>query len=331
MIICGGLVLVKILLLRSKELEELLSPESLIPEIENAFVRYSKNETVTPPRTVMWVEGNWWGVMQSYVPGYGVGVKTVSLIPQNPSRGLPTIQALVTLFDGLSGSPLAVMEGGVLTALRTGAASAVSAKYLAPRDVGPIGIIGTGYQARYQLRFVSSVYKTEDVVIYDVRPDQMRLFRAWAESAGFKVFEAASSEELVKKCKIVIEASTTKEPVILGKWLGKGQHVISIGAHARDYRALDDEAITKFGKIVVDSRKAVLEETGDVRIPLEKGLIKQEDIAELGEVAAGLRKGREGDELTLFKSVGLAIQDAAAAALAYRLARSRGLGIEVEL
>lgn len=321
----------KILILGSKELEELLKPEVLIPEIENAFMKYSRNETVTPPRTVMWVEGNWWGVMQSYVPDCGVGVKVVSLIPQNPSRGLPTIQALVTLFDGLNGSPLAVMEGGVLTALRTGAASAVSAKYLAPKDTGPIGIIGTGYQARYQLRFVSSVYKTDEVVIYDIRPEQMKTFRVWAESAGFRVIEASSSEDLVKKSKIVIEASTTKEPVILGKWLSRDQHVISIGAHAKDYRALDDEAITRFSKIVVDSRKAVLDETGDIRIPLEKSLIKQEDIAELGEVSAGYRKGRENDELTLFKSVGLAIQDAAAAALAYRLAKSKGIGIELEL
>ncbi len=321
----------KILILGSKELEELLKPEVLIPEIENAFIKYSRNETVTPPRTVMWVEGNWWGVMQSYVPDCGVGVKVVSLIPQNPSRGLPTIQALVTLFDGLNGSPLAVMEGGVLTALRTGAASAVSAKYLAPKDIGPIGIIGTGYQARYQLRFVSSVYRSDEVVIYDVRSDQMKTFRAWAENAGFRVIEAASSEDLVKKSKIVIEASTTKEPVILGKWLSRDQHVISIGAHAKDYRALDNEAITRFSKIVVDSRKAVLDETGDIRIPLEKGLIKQEDIAELGEVSAGYRKGRESDELTLFKSVGLAIQDAAAAALAYRLAKSKGIGIELEL
>ena len=321
----------RILLLRGKELEELLTPEVLIPEIENAFIKYSRNETVTPPRTVMWVEGNWWGIMQSYVPGYGVGVKVVSLIPQNPTRGLPTIQALVTLFDGLNGSPLAVMEGGVLTALRTGAASAVSAKYLAPKEVGPIGIIGTGYQARYQLRFVSSVYRTNEVVIHDIRPEQMKLFRNWAENTGFKVIEATSCRDLVERSKIIIEASTTKEPVILGRWLSKDQHVISIGAHAKDYRALDDEAITRFGKIVVDSRKAVLDETGDIRIPLEKGLIKQEDIAELGEVSAGYRKGRESEELTLFKSVGLAIQDVAAAALAYRLARGKGVGIEIEL
>ncbi|MEM2021607.1 MAG: ornithine cyclodeaminase family protein [Zestosphaera sp.] len=323
--------MVRVYLIRGHELENLLKPETLIPEVEQAFIRYSRRETVTPPRTVMWVEGNWWGVMQSYVPGYGVGVKVVSLIPQNPSKGLPTIQALVALFDEVTGSPLAVMEGSVLTALRTGAASAVSVKYMAPRESGPIGIIGTGFQAKYQLKFVSSVYKTDDVVVYDLSSDAVRSFKSWAEGMGFRVLEASSHEDLVRRSRVIVESSTTKEPVILGRWLSRNQHVVSIGAHARDHRALDDEALSRFSKVVVDSREAVLEETGDIRVPLERGVIRISEVAELGEVAAGTRKGREGDELTLFKSVGLAIQDTCAAALVYRLAKAKGLGIEVEL
>lgn len=269
--------------------------------------------------------------MQSYVPGYGVGVKVVSLIPQNPSRGLPSIQALVVLFDEIMGSPVALMEGGILTALRTGAASAVSVKYMAPSELGPIGIIGTGFQARYQLKFIASVYKSDEVVIHDLRSDAARSFKSWAEGIGFRVLEASSHEDLVRRSRVIVESSTTREPVILGKWLDKNQHVVSIGAHATNHRALDDEALSRFSKIVVDSRKAVLEETGDIRVPLEQGIIKIDKIAELGEVAANVRKGREGDELTLFKSVGLAIQDACAATLAYRLAKTKGLGIEVEL
>ncbi|MEM2005072.1 MAG: ornithine cyclodeaminase family protein [Zestosphaera sp.] len=323
--------MVRLLLIKGRELEELLKPEVLIPEIEQGFIKFSRNETVTPSRTVMWVEGNWWGVMQSYVPGYGVGVKVVSLIPQNPGRGLPTIQAVVALFDAVTGTPVAVVEGGILTALRTGAASAVSAKYMAPRESGPVGIIGTGFQAKQQLKFIASVYKTDDVIIYDVRGEAMKSFKAWAMDAGFRVIEASSHEDLVRRSRVIVEASTTKEPVIFGRWLGRNQHVVSIGAHARDHRALDDGAITKFSKVVVDSRKAVLEETGDIRVPIERGLIRIDDVAELGEVASGIKKGREDDELTLFKSVGLAIQDVCAAALAYKLARVRGLGTEVEL
>jgi len=321
----------KILILRSQELEELLKPEILVEEIARAFAAFSEGRTVTPPRTVMYVEGNWWGIMQSYVPGYGVGVKVVNIIPANRDRGLPTIQAIVALLDPITGSPLAVMEGGVLTALRTGAASAVSAKYMAPRERGALAIIGTGYQAIYQLRFVASIYKPEEVRIYDIRPEAMREFKKYAERLGFTVTECSRLEEVFANARVVIEASTTKTPVIYGRYLEPPVHVISIGAHMPDARALDDDVLKMAETIVVDSREAVLRETGDIRIPLEKGVVKMENIAELGEVVAGKKPGRVGRGVTVFKSVGLAIQDACAAGLAYKLAVEKGVGTLVEL
>lgn len=321
----------QILVLKGKELEEILKPEILVDEIANAFKAFSEGKTVTPPRTVMWVEGNWWGIMQSYVPGYGVGVKIVNIIPSNVERGLPTIQAIVTLFDPVNGSPLAVMEGGVLTALRTAAASAVSAKYMAPNEPGALAIIGTGYQARYQLRFVSAFFKPTEVRIYDIREEAADKFKEYAEGLGFKVTTCASSTEAVKGARVVIEASTTRTPVIFGKDLEPPVHVISIGAHTPEARAFDDDVLRLAESIVVDSREAVLRETGDIRVPLKKGIIKDEDIVELGEVVAGKRPGRKGSGITVFKSVGLAIQDACAAALAYKLAKERGIGSIVEL
>ncbi|OYT38638.1 MAG: ornithine cyclodeaminase [Desulfurococcales archaeon ex4484_58] len=323
--------MVEIIFLKGSELEELLKPEILVDEIAKAFKLFSEGKTVTPPRTVMWIEGNWWGIMQSYVPEYGVGVKIVNIIPANLERGLPTIQAIVTLFDPVIGSPLAVMEGGVLTALRTGAASAVSTKYMAPREEGALAIIGTGYQARYQLRFVSTYFKPVEVRIYDVREEAMNSFKKYAEELGFRVVKCSSLEEVFKNARVVIEASTTKTPVIHGKYLEPPVHVISIGAHIPEARALDDETIKHAENIVVDSREAVLKETGDIRIPLEKGLIKMEDIAELGEVVAGKKTGRKGGGITIFKSVGLAIQDACAAGLAYRLAKEKNIGRKIEL
>ncbi len=321
----------KIIILRGSELEELLKPDVLIDEIGKAFAMFSEGKTVTPPRTVMWVENNWWGIMQSYVPGYGVGVKIVNIIPANRERGLPTIQAIVTLFDPITGSPLAVIEGGVLTALRTAAASAVSAKYMAPKEKGALAIIGTGYQARYQLRFVSHIFNPEEVRIYDIREEAMNSFKKYAEKLGFTVVKCDRLEEVFKNARIVIEASTTKTPVIYGRYLEPPVHVISIGAHIPEARALDDEAIKMAETIVVDSREAVLRETGDIRIPLENGIIKEEDIAELGEVVSGRKTGRKGDGVTIFKSVGLAIQDACAAGLAYKLAKEKGIGSIVEL
>ena len=270
--------------------------------------------------------------MQSYVPGYGVGVKVVNVIPANLERGLPTIQAVVDLFDPVTGSPLAIMEGGVLTALRTAAASAVSAKYMAPEARGPIAIIGTGYQARYQLRFVSHVYKADEVRAYDIREEALESFRRYAEGLGFRVLKCRSAAEAVEGSSLVIEASTTRSPVIEGRYLASPAHVISIGAHVRDARALDDEAIRRAEVIVVDSREAVMLETGDVRIPIERGIITMDRVYELGEVAAGKKPGRlTGVGITIFKSVGLAIQDAAAASVAYRLALEKGVGRFIEL
>jgi ornithine cyclodeaminase/alanine dehydrogenase-like protein (mu-crystallin family) len=322
----------RVLLLSGRELEELLSPAILIDEVERAFVAFSEGRTVTPPRTVMWVEGNWWGVMQSYVPGYGVGVKVVNVIPANLERGLPTIQAIVNLFDPATGSPLAVMDGGVLTALRTGAASAVSAKYMAPRERGPIAIVGTGYQARYQLKFVSYVYRTDEVRIYDIREAAAESFKEYAESLGFRVVRCRSATEAIEGARVVIEATTTRTPVIEGRYLSRPTHVISIGAHMRDARALDDNTVSLAETVVVDSREAVMLETGDIRIPVEKGILTLDRVSELGEVASGRKKGRLTDEgITVFKSVGLAIQDAAAAAVAYREALRRGVGRYVDL
>lgn len=321
----------KILLLTGRELEELLKPEILIDEIGRAFALFSEGRAVMPPRTVMWIEDNWWGVMQAYVPNYGVGVKIVNVIPTNIEKNLPTIQALVTLFDPITGSPLAILEGNVLTALRTGAASAVSAKYMAPRTEGAIAIIGTGFQARYQLRFVSSVFETKDVKIYDLRPKAMELFKKYAESLGFNVTICNSPREAVKGARIVIEATTTEKPVVFGESLEPPVHVISIGAPMPQARALDDEVIRRAENIVVDSREAVMRETGDIRIPVKEGILKIDQVIELGEVVTGKKPGRIGNGITIFKSVGLAIQDACAAGLAYKLAKERNIGTEIEL
>ncbi len=321
----------EILILDGSTLEELLKPEILIDEIANAFKLYSEGKTVTPSRTVMYVEGNWWGIMQSYVPGYGVGVKIVNVIPANRQRGLPTIQALVTLFDPVTGTPLAVLEGSVLTGLRTAAATAASAKYMAPKEPGAIAVIGTGYQARYQLRFIASIFKPEEVRIYDVRKEALESYEKFVKSLGYEVYKAKDPVDAVRNARIVVEATTTENPVVFGDALEPPVHVISIGAHTPNARALDDAVIKKAEVIVVDSRKAVLEETGDIRIPLEKGLIKMEDIAELGEVVAGKKPGRLGNGITVFKSVGLAIQDACTAGLVYRLAKEKSRGFSIKI
>ncbi len=291
----------------------------------------SEGKVVMPSRTVMWVKGNWWGIMQAYVPNHGVGVKIVNVIPKNVERGLPTIQALVTLFDEDLGSPLAVIEGSVLTALRTAAASALSIKYLAPTE-GSLGIIGTGYQARYQLRFALEYFKAHEVKIYDVRPKAMEGFKRYArEELGIDVTVCKNSDEVVKGASLIIEASTTKEPVIHGRYLSEPVHVVSIGAHTPESRAIDDDAIKLANYFVVDYRKAVLEETGDVIIPVKEGLLNINKVCELGELVSGKCVVRKGEGVSIYKSVGVAIQDVCAANYAYKLATKERLGKYVEL
>ncbi|AFH42771.1 ornithine cyclodeaminase family protein [Fervidicoccus fontis] len=318
-----------VLLVSGNEIENLMDLNLVSKAIEDALIKFSKRETLTPERTVMRIKGNWWAVMQSYIPSEGIGVKVVSQIPENFSRGLPTIQAVTLLFNESNGELIGIFDGNILTALRTGAASAISIKYLAPKNTGPIGIIGTGYQAKYQLKFSSLFYKTRELMIFDINKNRENEFKTWAESLGYVVSSANSIEELVKSSKVVIEATTTKTPIILGEWLDDDKHIISIGAHSLEERALDDEAIKKIGKIVVDSRNATLNEAGDIAEPVKKGILDFEDITEIGEIAAGKKKGREGNEITLFKSVGLAVEDVAVALLAYNIAKSKGLGKEI--
>ncbi len=324
-------VTTEILVLSGEDLERILKPEELVEAVGEAFKALSEGRTVTPSRTVMWVEGNWWGIMQSYVPDYGVGVKVVNIIPKNVERGLPTIQAIVTLFDPETGSPKAVMEGGVLTALRTAAASALSIKYLAPRTPGPVAIIGAGYQARYQLKFALHYFKATEVRIYDIRREASESYASFVKELGLKLVICSSSREAVRGARLVIEASTTKEPVIFSDSLTPPVHIVSIGAHTPEARAFDDRVIRMAEAVVVDSRKAVMEETGDIRLPVEAGALRLEDVCELGELVAGKCGGRVGNGITVYKSVGVAVQDACTAGLAYRLAKELGVGKVIKL
>ncbi len=321
----------KVLFIPSHVLEEVLEPSKLVSVLAEAFAKFSRGETVTPHRTVMWVEGNWWGVMQSYVPNCGVGVKVVNVIPGNRARGLPTISALVTLYDPATGSPLAVIEGRVLTALRTAAASALSIKLMAPKGGGALAFVGTGYQARYHLKLITKLLDFTEVRAYDVSRDALENFKKFAEGLGLDVKAVGNLREVFEGARVVIEATTTEEPVILGKFLQPPVHVVSIGAHSPKARALDDEVVKVAEVIAVDSREACLRETGDIKLRVEGGVLRSEDLVELGEVVSGVKPGRLGDGITVFKSVGLAIQDACTAWLAYKLARERGLGFEVEL
>ena len=257
----------------------------------------------------------------------------VAQYDENLKCGLPTILASILLSDPQNGKPLAMMEGAYLTALRTGAASGVATKYLARRDSKVVGVIGTGVQARTQIWAMTEVLRNiAKVKAYDVSPGRVEGFaKDISQKLGLDVETVETSKQCVENSDLIVVASTSRVPVLDGNWLTKGTHVNSIGVSGPEGRELDDTTIKK-AKIVVDTKEGVLAETGDLIIPIKRGIISQENIyAELHEIVGGKKPGRTSDdEVTCWKAVGMAIEDAAVAKLVYDKAKKEGIGKEVE-
>ncbi|MFB3149142.1 MAG: ornithine cyclodeaminase family protein, partial [Alphaproteobacteria bacterium] len=232
----------------------------------------------------------------------GMGVKLLSYYPRNDERDLPTHHAMIVLFRPETGEPLAMMEARLITEMRTAAVSAVATKVMASPDAKTLAILGSGVQARGHFRALSLVRRFEDVRVWSRTPAHARRF---AEEIGAK---ATSAENAVKGADVVVTATNAMEPILQGAWLKPGAHVNAIGAPRPTWRELDDAAMGNV--VVVDSREAVLKESGDVI--LSKTAIH----AELGEVLAGTKTVDPG-KTTIFKSVGLAVEDIAAAKLVY--------------
>jgi len=326
-----------VLFISRKDVESILSMRETIEAVEKAFREHGLGTVSMPLRPVIRVDRQ--KGMVAFMPAYlegmeSLGIKVVSVYADNPSKyNLPTIQGIVLLNDPKTGTVVAIMDGAFLTAMRTGAASGVATKYLASKNAKVVGVIGTGVQGRTQVAGVCEVRAIEKVKAYDVIPDRCSTFCKQV-SADLKVdaVPVSSPELAVKDSDIVVTASTSKTPVLNGDWLDKGTHVNAIGSHTPDSRELDATAI-KRAKVVVDSRDAALKEAGDLMIPISQGIISPDHIyAELGEIITGRKIGRESeDDITLFKSQGLAIQDVSAASKVYEIAVKKGLGKTLEL
>jgi ornithine cyclodeaminase/alanine dehydrogenase len=225
------------------------------------------------------------------------------------------------------------MDGTYITAMRTGATSGVATRYLAREDASTVGVIGAGAQARTQLAAVCEVRPIAAARVFSRSADGRAAYaREMSAELGIEVVATGSAEEAVRGVDIVCTASTSKTPVVESDWIGPGVHINGVGSHSVDARELDAETVRR-ARVVVDTRDAALAEAGDLLMPIKEGLIGEDHIrAELGEVVTGARPGRErDDEITLFKSQGLAIQDVATAALVYRIARERGVGTSAPL
>jgi alanine dehydrogenase len=324
------------LILSRGQVQELLDMRAAIDAVESALVEFSAGQAVMPVRVTTTVPAH--GGVVLGMPAFlgqsnALGTKIVTVYKNNPARGLPTILAVVVVNDPETGKVEAIMDGGYLTAIRTAAASAVGTKYLARAESRTLGILGTGVQGFSHLWAMKEVAALEEVVIYNRSADKAREFkRQYAERFGLPIEIAPNEEAVCRAADILVLATTAAEPIIRREWLKPGVHINAVGSHSPGARELDGETVAA-ARIVVDSREANLKESGDLLIPLSEGKIGQEAFDdEIGEVAVGKKPGRRSpDEITIYKSVGIAIEDVATASLVLRRARAQGVGTQVEL
>jgi ornithine cyclodeaminase len=252
-------------------------------------------------------------------PGYlknggGFGIKVVSDFFQNDDRTIPRMSALVVLFCGQTGLPRTVMEGGYLTDLRTGAGTALAARHLARADSSSLVLFGAGRVARNQLVALANVFPLKRVRVVTRSPVRAESFVRWARSAGggvpVDVALAADGDVAVADADVVVCATTATQPALHGATLRRGTFVAAVGANRADTREVDSETIARAAKRVIDSRADCLKHAGDLQIPFSEGILREGEVAEIAEVVAGQRPGRENAyEITYYKSIGVPIQD----------------------
>ena len=251
--------------------------------------------------------------------GTGASVKLVTIVPDNAQRGLPTLHAIVIWLDAATGQPLALMDGATITAMRTGAASGVATRLLARPDSETLAVIGAGGQAEWQVRAVLAARPIRRVLVHARSAEaRTRFSERMTAAVGVPVEPAASAEAAVREADVVCCATTSIEPVFDAAWLGPGAHVNGIGAFRLGMVELPPELFARAAIVAVDSKVAAMAEAGDVVAAIERGLLAETELVELGTIGRDWVESRAPDAITAFKSVGLAIQDVAAAELVAR-------------
>jgi len=292
----------QIAVLDEAAVQQRLRYEQLIPAVADALAALAAGQVVQPVRTVLPIEPHrgFFAVMPAYAGA--MGAKLVTFYPHNV--GVHTHHALIVMLKPETGEPLAVLDGRLITEMRTAAASAVATQHLARKNASVLGIIGSGVQAGSHLAALRHVRAFKDVRVWSPR-------NAPAFAAKHGVQAVASAEQAVRGADVVVVAASSTTPVLQGRWLSPGAHVNAIGATRPNWRELDDDLVTT-ARVFVDSREAATRESGDV-------IAAKREVTEIGAVVSGAAQGRRNEqEITLFKSVGVAVEDVAAAALVLR-------------
>jgi alanine dehydrogenase len=322
------------LILNKENVVSLLDMNDCINVVEKAFAELAAGTAVLPLRINITPPDG----LALYMPAYlkemnALACKVVTVYKNNPAKfKIPTTIGKLLLQNPETGEVICIMDAGYLTAVRTGAASGAASKYLARKDSKTAGIFGAGVQAKMQLWAVACAVKLTKAFVYDISAEAMDKYAdEMSKKLNLEIIKCSSPDEVID-ADIICTASSSSTPIFDGRKIKEGTHINGIGSHTPGARELDTEIIKK-AKFIGDSKTACFNEAGDIMIPLKEGAITESHFyAELGEIITGKKPGRVNDkEITLFKSNGLAIQDAAAAKLVYDKAIEKGVGQNIEL
>jgi alanine dehydrogenase len=313
------------LILTQREIKELLTMKDTMQAVERAFAMHGRKAIQMPPKVYLTFNKGDLRAMPAFMDGHA-GVKWVNSHTENPKKSLPTVMALLIYSDPETGFPLAVMGAMHLTNMRTGAAGGIAAKYIARKNSRIFGFIGCGTQAYTQILALKEVFEIEEVKAYDISENRTREFVDFCKK--MEIEAVAVSLEKSCDCDVLTTATPSREPVVRKEWIKAGTHINAIGADAAGKQELED-AIVANAKVIVDDVQQALH-GGEINVPISKGIIKPNHIhATLGEIILG-KQGRENeDEITIFDSTGLAIQDIATASVVFEMAVKKGVGTKV--
>ncbi|HID26369.1 MAG TPA: alanine dehydrogenase [Methanosarcinales archaeon] len=319
----------EILFLNRDEVKKVLTMQDCLKVVEDAFKFHAKKKVQMPPKLYLYFykHNGDLRTMPAYLEYLDIaGVKIVNVHPDNPKKGLPSVMALMVLNSTETGAPLAVMDGTYITDIRTGAGGGIAVKYLARTDSKVIGIVGSGQQAKTQLLAIKEILDIERVMITSRTMKKCEQFKEELEPVVGCDIIPKESVESVCRCDILVTTTPVRSPIVKNEWISEVVHINAIGADAKGKQELDPKLL-KRAKIVVDDI-AQASHSGEINVPLSNGIISLQDIyGELGEIIAGIKKGREKDnEITIFDSTGLAVQDVATANLVYKKAIKIDLG-----
>ena len=324
----------KTLLLKQSEIKQLIDMKEVIESVETAYSVHADRKVQMPAKKYLFFK-KYHGdlrIMPCFIKSMDeAGVKCVNVHPNNPlEHDLPTVMGVIELFDPETGFPISVMDGTWITNMRTGAAAGVGTKYLARKDSTKLGIIGAGKQAFTQLMALKEVMNIESAKVFCRTCSSRENFAKLAnEKFGLNVKAVATAQEAVKNVDVIVTVTPANKPILKSEWIGEGTHINAMGADAPGKQELESGLLEK-SRIFIDCWEQA-RHSGEINVPVAEGLITREDIdAKIGDVIIGKSKGRVSDEdITIFDSTGLAVQDVVTAWKVYEKALEMGIGSNI--